>query len=48
MLNVDVDGMSCEGAKYLLRTIIDKLDELERMNFFGSEGWKTFFDIEEY
>lgn len=39
--------MTEKAAKELLQKIMDKLDELDDEDFFGSEGWKHFFGVEE-
>ncbi len=44
---IKVDDMTAKAAKGLLKTIIDKLDELDNDDFFGSEGWKHHFGLEE-
>lgn len=31
----------------MLQLIIDKLDELDEEDFFGTEGWKHFFGLED-
>jgi hypothetical protein len=41
-----VDKLSEEGAKELLKQIIEQLDELDEDDFFGTEGWRHFFGIE--
>lgn len=34
-------------AKKLLKKIIKKLDELDCEDFFGTEGWKHMFGLED-
>ena len=43
----EVDLLSEEGAKEILRQLIFALDELDEDDFFGTEGWRHTLDIEE-
>ena len=43
----NVKDLTEEAAKDLLGKIITKLDELDSDDFFGSEGWKHFMDLED-
>lgn len=43
---MQVSKMTEEQAKEKLQEIIDKLDELSGEDYFGTEGWKEFMDIE--
>lgn len=43
----EVDLMSEEGAKEYLRELIEKLDELDEVDYFGTEGWRHRFDLED-
>lgn len=36
---VDVKTTLCSDAKEYLRELIQRLDELDELNYFGSEGW---------
>ena len=44
---VDVDDLTEEQAKILLKEIIKQLDELSGDDFFGTEGWKHFMGFDE-
>lgn len=44
---IDIDDMKEEAAINLLKVIVEKLDELDLDDFFGSEGWKHHFGVEE-
>lgn len=43
----EVELLSEDGAKDLLIQIIEHLDLLDEEDFFGTEGWRHSFDIEE-
>lgn len=43
----EVDLLSEEGAKEILVKIIEQLDELDDEDYFGTEGWRHRFNIEE-
>lgn len=47
MISVDIDKLTKEQAKELLKQIIDKLDDLDGEDFFGSEGWKHHLGFED-
>lgn len=42
-----IDKLSEEGAKKLLLEIIEKLDELDEEDFFGTEGWRFRLNLED-
>lgn len=42
-----VEKLSEKGAKELLLQLIEKLDELDLEDFFGSEGWRHYFGLED-
>lgn len=44
---MNIQKLSEKDAKSLLKHIISKLDELDCEDYFGSEGWKHFFEIDE-
>jgi hypothetical protein len=46
-MKINVKKMTEEQAKELLQTIIDKLDELNEDDFFGTEGWEHMFGLED-
>jgi hypothetical protein len=43
----DVDKLTDKAAKELLKEIIDQLDELDCDDFFGTEGWRHMFGLED-
>ncbi len=43
----NVADLTEETAKQYLRDIINKLDELDCEDFFGSQGWKHFMGYED-
>ena len=44
---VKVSNMTATAAKEMLQKIVDKLDELDEEDFFGSEGWRHYFGFED-
>lgn len=44
MTSREVDTLSEEGAKDELRAILNVLDLLDDEDYFGSEGWRIFFN----
>ncbi len=46
-MEIDVEKMTGKQTKELLKRIIEKLDELDEDDFFGSEGWRHFFGMED-
>jgi len=44
---INVDDMTEQAAKDLLKKLIEKLDEASGEDFFGSEGWKHYFGFED-
>ena len=43
----DIEDLTEEAKTKYLTLIIDKLDELDQEDFFGSEGWKHYFGLED-
>ena len=43
----NVDQLTNKAAKDMLKLIINKLDELDEEDYFGSEGWKHYFGLED-
>lgn len=43
----NIDKLSEQGAKELLLQIIEKLDDCDGDDFFGTEGWQHFFGLED-
>ncbi len=46
-MNISINKMTEAQAKELLKKIVDKLDELDGEDFFGTEGWKHYFGMED-
>ncbi len=46
MMVYEIDLLSEEGAKEMLRTLMEQLDELDEDDFFGTEGWRHRFGME--
>lgn len=42
-----IDRMSEEGAKNFLRIVTTKLDEYDCDDYFGTEGWRHSFGLED-
>jgi hypothetical protein len=38
--NMNVDKTTEKQAKEILKMLIEKLDELDEDDYFGTEGWK--------
>lgn len=43
----NVNDLKDDKAKEYLKKIIEKLDELDCDDFFGSEGWKHYLGFED-
>lgn len=43
---INVDDMNNPAVRKILKQIIEKLDELDCDDYFGTEGWKHMFGIE--
>jgi len=44
---MEIDDLTEEQVKELLKQIISKLNELSNDDYFGTEGWKHFFGFED-
>ena len=44
---MNITKLKDSAVRELLQKIVDKLDELDGEDYFGTEGWKHFFDIED-
>jgi len=40
---MNISKLNEEAVREILQTIVDKLDELDEEDFFGTEGWKHYF-----
>jgi len=45
--NMNVDKMTEKQAKEILKMLIEKLDELDEDDYFGTEGWKHFMSLDD-
>ena len=45
-MNIAIEDLTGEQAKKLLLKIVDKLEELSEDDFFGTEGWEHFFNMD--
>jgi len=46
-MDIDISKLTEQQAKDWLKNIVDKLDELDSEDFFGSEGWKHYMGFED-
>lgn len=44
---MNISKLNTKAVREMLQTIVNKLDELDEEDFFGSEGWKHYFHMEE-
>lgn len=44
---VKIKDLTEDQAKDALRNIIAKLNELDEDDFFGTEGWRHFFGLDD-
>jgi hypothetical protein len=42
-----VSKLNEKAAREMLQKIVDYLDELDNEDYFGTEGWKEFFGIDD-
>lgn len=42
-----IDKLSETGAKDLLKELVEKLDELDCEDYFGTEGWRHSLGFED-
>lgn len=47
MCKEDVDRLTEKAIRDLLKRIIERLDDLDSEDFFGSEGWRRLFGFDE-
>ena len=38
----DVDKMKCDAVREYLKKLIEKLDEQDQDDFFGTQGWRYY------
>lgn len=43
----EIELLSEEGAKQVLAQIIEQLDLLDEQDYFGTEGWRHSFGLED-
>lgn len=39
---MNLDDMKASAIKKMLKKLIEKLDELDAEDFFGTEGWRKY------
>ena len=44
---MNINNLTAKAAKEMLQKIVDKLDELDCEDYFGTEGWKHSFGLED-
>ncbi len=44
---IDIDKLTEEQAKELLKELIEKLNDMDADDFFGTEGWKHILRFED-
>lgn len=44
---MNINKLTNTACRDLLQKIVDKLEELDEEDFFGTEGWKHTFGIED-
>lgn len=42
-----ISNLTEKAAKELLQKLIDKLDELDGEDYFGTEGWRHYLGLED-
>lgn len=47
MSYTDVDNYTEEYVRDFLELLINKLDDLDNIDFFGTEGWRCYLGIDE-
>ena len=47
MIPLEIDDLTEEQAKDILKNLVDQMDDLDMEDFFGSEGWRHMFGFEE-
>ena len=40
-----VDNFTEKTVREMMQKIVDKLDELDEEDYFGTEGWRHFFEV---
>lgn len=45
-MDIAIEKMTEEQAKEWLEKLVNKLNELDNDDFFGTEGWQHFFGLE--
>jgi hypothetical protein len=44
---MNIDKLTNKAVRDLLQILVDKMDELDLEDYFGTEGWKHFFGVED-
>lgn len=45
---MDISKLSESAKDQLLNILVNRLDELDEDDYFGTEGWETFFGVENW
>lgn len=46
-MKIKIEKMTEEQAKELLKQLIEKLDDLDTEDYFGTEGWRHLLGFED-
>lgn len=46
-MDIEIDDMTEEQAKKMLKRIVEALDDLSADDFFGTEGWQHYLGIKD-
>jgi hypothetical protein len=46
-INVNIDKLTEQQAKEILKELIEKLDDMDTVDFFGTEGWRHMLGFED-
>lgn len=46
-MKIKIENMTEEQVKELLKQLIEKLDDLDTEDYFGTEGWGHFLGFED-
>ena len=45
---MNINKLNENAKNELLSKLIDRLDELDEDDFFGTEGWQKYFGLEDF
>ena len=46
-MKIKIEKMTEEQAKELLKQLVEKLDDLDTEDYFGTEGWRHLLGFED-